>query len=311
MTSSDPVRILFVDDEERILRSLSLQFRRQYQVITESNPARVMERLKTEPVDIVVSDQRMPQISGSQLLSQVQHAYPDSLRILLTGYSDLDAAVDALNSGGIFRYLTKPWEQRDMADTLAQAAEIVRHRRRFLGQSPAAAAHTPARARQVCLLLVDEEAETLALSRDICGRLGIQLQAVSTLDGALAKLNEEDVDILLSDIRLGSDDLRPLLMTLAQAHPQLLSIVVTPFQDTQLLLKLINQAQIFRYLPKPIRRGMLERAIKTAVVQVEQAWQQPSAPSLRQAETPRAAEEQSRVSNFMGMLGRLRQRLTA
>ena len=60
MTTADRVSILFVDDEERILRSLSLQFRRQYQVITESNPARVMARLEIEPVDIIVSDQRMP-----------------------------------------------------------------------------------------------------------------------------------------------------------------------------------------------------------------------------------------------------------
>ncbi|MEH6799360.1 MAG: response regulator [Halopseudomonas sabulinigri] len=308
---ADRVSILFVDDEERILRSLSLQFRRQYQVITESNPARVMARLEIEPVDIIVSDQRMPQMSGSQLLSQIQQAYPNSLRILLTGYSDLDAAVDALNSGGIFRYLTKPWEQQDMADTLAQAAEIVRHRRRFLAQAPVEVPTSAVAAQRVRLLLIDDDQDTLLLSRDICGRLGVQLHAVSTLDGALAKLNEEEIDILLSDIRLGNDDLRPLLMTLAQAHPQLLSIVVTPFQDTQLLLKLINQAQIFRYLPKPIRRGMLERAIKTAVNQVEEARLQPSVPSLRQAEAPRAAEEQSRVSNFMGMLGRLRQRLTA
>lgn len=311
MNPSDPVRILFVDDEERILRSLSLQFRRQYQVFTESNPARVMERLQAEPVDIVVSDQRMPQMSGSQLLSQIQHAYPNSLRILLTGYSDLDAAVDALNSGGIFRYLTKPWEQQDMADTLAQAADIVRHRRHFLAQTPASVPSPADTGKRIRLLLIDDDQETLLLSRDICGRLGVQLHSVSTLEGAVAKLNEEDVDILLSDIRLGKEDLRPLLMTLAQAHPQLLSIVVTPFQDTQLLLKLINQAQIFRYLPKPIRRGMLERTIKTAVNQVAEARLQPSAPSLRQAEAPRAAEEQSRVSSFMGMLGRLRQRLTA
>ena len=127
----------------------------------------------------------------------------------------------------------------------------------------------------------------------------------------MARLNEDEIDILLSDIRLGDDDLRPLLMSLAQAHPQLLTVVVTPFQDTQLLLKLINQAQIFRYLPKPVRRGMLERAIKTAVTQVAESRRQPHAPSLRQAEAPRAEEEQSRVNNFMGMLGRLRQRLTA
>ena len=313
MNNHDPVRILFVDDEARIVRSLALQFRRHYQVATETDPTKVMARLADEAFDIIVSDQRMPGMTGSQLLSQVQHAYPDSLRILLTGYSDLDAAVDALNSGGIFRYLTKPWDQHDLANTLAQAAEIVRHRRRFLSRTAVSAPSTsalPVDAR-VRLLLVDDDNDTLQLSRDICARLGVALQAVGSLDGAVKRLNEDPVDILLSDIRVGDDDLRPLLMGLAQAHPRLLTVVITPFQDTQLLLKLINQAQIFRYLPKPIRRGMLERAIKTAVTQVDMLKRQPSAPPLRQADAPRAGDEQHRVNNVMGLLGRLRQRLTA
>ncbi len=61
---------------------------------------------------MLVSDQRMPQMSGAELLAQARERYPETLRILLTGYSDLDAAVDALNDGGIFRYLTKPWNPR-------------------------------------------------------------------------------------------------------------------------------------------------------------------------------------------------------
>jgi DNA-binding NtrC family response regulator len=108
---SEPIRILFVDDEERILRSLALQFRREYEVLTESDPRRALQRLKSESVQIIVSDQRMPQMSGAELLAQARQIAPDTLRILLTGYSDLDAAVEALNSGGIFRYLTKPWDQ--------------------------------------------------------------------------------------------------------------------------------------------------------------------------------------------------------
>ncbi|MGY8832038.1 MAG: response regulator, partial [Pseudomonadales bacterium] len=111
-------------DEERILRSLALQFRREYEVLTESNPRRALERLKSENVQIIVSDQRMPQMSGAELLAQAREIAPDTLRILLTGYSDLDAAVEALNSGGIFRYLTKPWDQQEMAFTLRQAAQI-------------------------------------------------------------------------------------------------------------------------------------------------------------------------------------------
>lgn len=105
---SSSVRILFVDDEERILRSLALQFRRQYEVITESDPLRALERLKDESVQIIVSDQRMPGMSGAELLARSREIAPECLRILLTGYSDLDAAVEALNNGGIFRYLTKP-----------------------------------------------------------------------------------------------------------------------------------------------------------------------------------------------------------
>ncbi|WP_134393089.1 response regulator, partial [Pseudomonas aeruginosa] len=91
--SPSPVRILFVDDEERILRSLAMQFRRHYEVLTESDPRRALERLKTERIQVLVSDQRMPQMSGAELLAQARERYPETLRILLTGYSDLDAAV--------------------------------------------------------------------------------------------------------------------------------------------------------------------------------------------------------------------------
>ena len=96
---SQPIRVMFVDDEERILRSLALQFRRDYEVLVESDPRRALERLKSEPVHVLVSDQRMPQMSGSELLAQAAELQPNAVRILLTGYSDLDAAIEALNIG--------------------------------------------------------------------------------------------------------------------------------------------------------------------------------------------------------------------
>ena len=100
--SPSPVRILFVDDEERILRSLAMQFRRHYEVLTESDPRRALERLKTERIQVLVSDQRMPQMSGAELLAQARERYPETLRILLTAYSDLDAGpnqTEALAAG--------------------------------------------------------------------------------------------------------------------------------------------------------------------------------------------------------------------
>lgn len=303
MTSA--IRILFVDDEERILRSLAMQFRRDYQVVTESDPLRALERLARETFHIVVSDQRMPQMNGAELLTQAREIAPDCLRILLTGYSDLDEAVEALNSGGIFRYLTKPWDPQEMAFTLRQAAEIA-------ARPQAASASAPsAEPRGLSVLLLDEDPETLASVADFCMAGGHRLLRARSLTEAIGLLNEEGADLLVSDLRCGGEDTAPLLKSLAQAHPRLLSLVVTPFRDTQALLQLVNEAQIFRYLPKPIRRGLFEKGLKAAAKQARNWREQPAQVPARQAELPREAREKERVGSLLGMLGRLRERLSA
>lgn len=302
---SEPIRILFVDDEERILRSLALQFRREYQVLTESDPRRALERLKTEPVHIIVSDQRMPQMSGAELLAQAQQIAPDTLRILLTGYSDLDAAVEALNSGGIFRYLTKPWDQLEMVFTLRQAAQIAARQT----QAVRVPASVPASA--LTVLLLDNDAPTLDVVAEFCVAAGHRLLRATSLREAVELLNAQPVNLLVSDLQLAGEDTAPLLKSLAQAHPRLLSLVVTPFSDAQALLKLINEAQIFRYLPKPIRRGLFEKGLQAAVEQAQLWRAQPAQVVTRLPQAPRDEREREKVGSLMGMLGRLRERLIA
>ncbi len=301
-----PIRILFVDDEERILRSLALQFRRQYQVSTESDPRRALQRLQSEPVHILVSDQRMPQMSGAELLAQAREIAPQTLRILLTGYSDLDAAVAALNSGGIFRYLTKPWDQQEMAFTLRQAAEIAARQAQTALLPSVSALAAP-----LNVLLLDDDPQTLAAVGDFCVAGSHRLLRAGTLAEALVLLNEQPVDLLVSDLKLAGEELAPLLKTLAQAHPRLLSLVLTPFCDTQALLKLINEAQIFRYLPKPIRRGLFEKGLNAAAEQALLWRAQPAQVVARVATVPREEREREKVGSLLGMLGRLRERLTA
>lgn len=302
---NEPIRILFVDDEERILRSLALQFRREYQVLTESDPLRALERLKSERVQIIVSDQRMPQMSGAELLAQARQIAPDTLRILLTGYSDLDAAVEALNSGGIFRYLTKPWDQQEMAFTLRQAAQIAARQL----QAPKASAAIPPAVLNV--LLLDEDAPTLAVVAEFCVAGGHRLLRAASLSEAVALLNNQPIDLLVSDLQVAGEDTAPLLKSLAQAHPRLLSLVVTPFCDTQALLKLINEAQIFRYLPKPIRRGLFDKGLLAAAEQAQLWRAQPAQVVTRLAQPPREEREREKVGSLLGMLGRLRERLIA
>lgn len=303
---SAPVRILFVDDEERILRSLALQFRRHYDVLTESDPLRALQRLREEHVHVLVSDQRMPQMSGAQLLAEAREIAPNTLRILLTGYSDLDAAVEALNNGGIFRYLTKPWDQQEMAFTLRQAAELAVRQAQPLQAIASEGLSAP-----LSLLLLDDEPDTLAVVGEFCVAGGHRLLRARNLAEAMLQLNNEGADILVSDLKLAGEDTAPLLKTLAQAHPRLLSLVVTPFQDTQALLRLVNEAQIFRYLPKPIRRGLFEKGLKAAAEQALIWRAQPQQVVTRLAEVPRDEREQEKVGSLMGMLGRLRERLIA
>lgn len=303
---SAPVRILFVDDEERILRSLALQFRRHYEVLTESDPLRALQRLREEHIHVLVSDQRMPQMSGAQLLAEAREIAPNTLRILLTGYSDLDAAVEALNNGGIFRYLTKPWDQQEMAFTLRQAAELAVRQAQPLQSVASEGLSAP-----LSVLLLDDDPDTLSVVGEFCVAGGHRLLRARNLAEAMLQLNNEGVDILVSDLKLAGEDTAPLLKTLAQAHPRLLSLVVTPFQDTQALLRLVNEAQIFRYLPKPIRRGLFEKGLKAAAEQALIWRAQPQQVVTRMAEVPRDEREQERVGSLMGMLGRLRERLIA
>lgn len=303
---SAPVRILFVDDEERILRSLAMQFRRHYEVLTESDPLRALQRLREETIHVLVSDQRMPQMSGAQLLAQAREIAPNTLRILLTGYSDLDAAVEALNDGGIFRYLTKPWDPQEMAFTLRQAAELA-----IRQVQPLQAVASEKLSAPLSLLLLDDEPDTLAVVGEFCVAGDHRLLRARNLAEAMLQLNNERVDILVSDLKLAGDDTAPLLKSLAQAHPRLLSLVVTPFQDTQALLRLVNEAQIFRYLPKPVRRGLFEKGLKAAAEQALIWRTQPQQVVTRLAEVPRDEREQEKVGSLLGMLGRLRERLTA
>lgn len=121
--------VLFVDDESNILSSLNRLFRpKNYKIFIASSGADGLEILQQQEIDVVVSDMRMPEMDGAQFLEQVKNNWPQTERILLTGYSDMNAAIDAINKGGIFRYISKPWEDNDMLLTIDQAIDHKRLR---------------------------------------------------------------------------------------------------------------------------------------------------------------------------------------
>ncbi len=117
--------LLLVDDEPNILSALGRLFRPQgYQLHTASNGADALEILEKAPVDLVISDMRMPGMSGAELLEQVANRWPHTVRVLLTGYSDVSSTIAAINQGQIFRYIAKPWEDSDLRLTVSQGLEM-------------------------------------------------------------------------------------------------------------------------------------------------------------------------------------------
>jgi len=116
--------LLLVDDEQNILSSLARLFRKTGYVILRANSAREgLEMLKEQPVGVIVSDQRMPEMTGVEFLSSVKNTHPETIRIILSGYSDIKSITDAINEGSIYKFLTKPWDDDLLLENVAEAFE--------------------------------------------------------------------------------------------------------------------------------------------------------------------------------------------
>jgi len=124
-SDAKPATLLFVDDEPNILSALRRLFRPLgYKIHTAEGGALGLALLEQEPVDLVISDMRMPNMDGAQFLEQVRQKWPDTVRILLTGYADVSSTIAAINKGEIYRYVAKPWEDNDIVLLVKQALDM-------------------------------------------------------------------------------------------------------------------------------------------------------------------------------------------
>jgi two-component system, probable response regulator PhcQ len=116
--------ILLVDDEKNILNSLIRLFiNEDYEIITSTSGAEALEVFEESEVDLVISDHRMPGMTGVDFLARVKEISPDTIRIMLTGYADLQASIDAINKGEVYRFISKPWNDEELLLTVKQSLE--------------------------------------------------------------------------------------------------------------------------------------------------------------------------------------------
>jgi signal transduction histidine kinase len=116
-------QLLIIDDEVNILKSLRREFRHDYDVYTADTAGEGYRIMTQHPIHVVISDQRMPGMSGVEFFARIKEEFPDTVRLLLTGYADVQAVIAAINEGSIFRYITKPWDPAELRTIVREAFE--------------------------------------------------------------------------------------------------------------------------------------------------------------------------------------------
>ncbi|MDB5011671.1 MAG: response regulator [Mucilaginibacter sp.] len=116
--------VLYVDDEVNNLNSFKAAFRRDFEIYTASSAKEGRKILDTHEIGVIITDQRMPVMTGIEFLESILPVYPDTIRILLTGFSDINAVMDAINRGQVYKYLVKPWQNDELKMYIENALEI-------------------------------------------------------------------------------------------------------------------------------------------------------------------------------------------
>ena len=124
-----PYGVLYVDDEINNLNSFKAAFRRDFEIYTAQSAREGRKVLDLNEIGVIITDQRMPGMTGIEFLESILAIYPDTIRILLTGFSDMNAVMDAINRGQVYKYLVKPWQNDELKLYIQNALEIYHLRR--------------------------------------------------------------------------------------------------------------------------------------------------------------------------------------
>ena len=122
--SNTKYAVLYIDDEEHNLISFKSTFRREYDIHVASSGKLGLEIMEQNEINLVITDQRMPEMTGVEFLEKVKHQYPDCVRMIMTGFSDMEAIIEAINKGNIYRYISKPWNRAELKITIDSAFEV-------------------------------------------------------------------------------------------------------------------------------------------------------------------------------------------
>mgnify|MGYP001197766729 CR=1 FL=1 len=125
----EKINVLYVDDEIGNLTAFKASFRRDFNIFIAESAEEGINVLDQNEIEIILTDQRMPETTGIEFLQSIMEKYPEAIRIMVTGFSDIEAVIDAINKGKVYKYITKPWDNDSLKITINQAYEVYQLRK--------------------------------------------------------------------------------------------------------------------------------------------------------------------------------------
>lgn len=276
--------IMFIDDEQRVLKSMRAMFRKDYDVHLANSGAEALEIIAAHEIDVVVSDQRMPEMTGVEVLTEIKQRSPNTVRILLTGYADLAAVEASINEAEVFKYLMKPCPAEEVRGAVREGLELragalpltevvtvaepepesepeqtnvtpiqTARKPRVIPAQTAASAVASRSMESVQVLVLSEDKALFKGISEACPTH--KLHHAASLDAALELVRQHPIGVLVTDVGVDEKEIADLSRAVRQVIPELVIILASDRSDANVLIQLINSGQVFRFLLKPLQIG--------------------------------------------------------
>ena len=300
-------KIAFIDDEPRILRSLKMHFRQSHDVFVTTDATELMKYVSEHDVQVVISDQRMPDKQGTEVLRDIKEASPNTIRILLTGYADLNAVIDSVNDGEIYRYITKPWQNDELKKIVNKATEIAQQTQDItqnMKQGDESQSFMNASSKRNILVLDDDESIYQEIKNQFKSTYTVSW--ASNLEQAAKLLQKKKFGVTITDATLNEENITPIVYALKNIQPDLMVLMLTEFKDAHMVIDLINKGQVYRCLPRPTNFSIMSISLDRAFEHHERLVQQPILATRHHVEEVPEAETFNFSERLKGFFAKFR-----
>lgn len=264
MSKASLPKVLCVDDEPGLLRSLRWLLRGQYEVAVADSGLDGLALLSAEHFDVVISDQRMPGMTGTEFLERARKVSPRSIRLLLTGYSDYNAVLSSVNDSEVFRFISKPWDNQKLLDTVGDAAKVARMTQASWVDFQDATGADGSDTFDEGVLVFDSDgsaaAQWQAASKGVTNMV-----CTDDIGEAVSQLTRQKVAVLITDIQGARSQQMDLIRAVRRNQPQVVVLVYSHERDSTVIGRLINEGQIYRFIAKPAGPEYLNRTLRSAL----------------------------------------------